>query len=172
MNKWKDLLKKKESVLILILVGLIFLVIGIPTNNKGDTAQKKEEPIEVNTATDTAGDLEQRLEEILGEIEGVGKVQVMITFMDRGESVVEKDVTGAEESGEHGSSSTTSEESTYYQNNDETYPYVVNVYQPKILGVLVVAQGANDPLVQSKIMEGVMALFGIESHKISIINMQ
>lgn len=40
---------------------------------------------------------------------------------------------------------------------------------PKVSGVLVVAEGGENPRVKQKILEAVEALFQIESHKISIV---
>jgi len=40
---------------------------------------------------------------------------------------------------------------------------------PKVSGVLVVAQGGENPGIKQKILEAVEALFQIESHKISIV---
>ena len=40
---------------------------------------------------------------------------------------------------------------------------------PGVQGVLVVAQGGENPMVKQKILEAVKALFQIESHKISIV---
>ena len=46
-----------------------------------------------------------------------------------------------------------------------------NQNEGKVMGVVVVAQGANEPTVNAKILEAVKALFGIDAHKISIIKM-
>ena len=40
-----------------------------------------------------------------------------------------------------------------------------------IRGVLVVAQGGGDPVIVQNITEAVMALFGIEAHKIKVMKM-
>ena len=41
----------------------------------------------------------------------------------------------------------------------------------EVQGVVIVAQGADEPTVNAKILEAVKALFGIDAHKISIIKM-
>lgn len=56
----------KNNMLIILLVGILLLVIAIPT---GDTG------VETSDSTDT----EKRLENILSEMEGVGAVSVMVT---------------------------------------------------------------------------------------------
>ena len=86
--------------------------------------------------------------------------------------MVEKDDTEQESINNDESTFSKSEETVYEKTGNETYPYVINTLQPQIQGVLVIAQGVESPVMQQLIMEGVMALFGIESHKISIINME
>lgn len=69
---WKSLLEKgnKTQLLIVLLVGILLLVIAIPTGNrKSETAQ--------------ASELESRLERILSKTEGVGQVNVMISVKEK-----------------------------------------------------------------------------------------
>ena len=169
MNKWLDKLKRKETILVIVLVGLILLVISIPTQKEDTSSVPENHTQEDSTSNeDYCTELEKRLEEILECIHGVGNVKVMITLKDTGQSVVEKDSGGEDDS----EKKKWSEETVYEEIGSNSYPYVVNTYQPQIQGVLVVAQGVEDPMIQKQIMDGVMALFGVESHKISIINME
>ena len=50
-------------------------------------------------------------------------------------------------------------------------PYVTQETSMTIRGVLVVAQGGGDPVIVQNITEAVMALFGIEAHKIKVMKM-
>ena len=62
------------------------------------------------------------------------------------------------------------EEETIYQENDSgKYPYVVSWTNPKVTGVLVIAEGGGNTKVKAEILEAVQALFGIEPHKIKIM---
>lgn len=53
-------------------------------------------------------------------------------------------------------------EDGFYQNADKL---------PEVRGVLVVAEGASDSVTRVKIYEAVQALFSIDAHKISIVEM-
>ncbi|MBQ3560162.1 MAG: hypothetical protein IJA07_11670 [Agathobacter sp.] len=66
---WKE---KGNKYIIFILVGLLILVMCIPTGTK--TTQLVQEEAEV-----TDGELEAKLEQVLSAMEGVGDVEVMIT---------------------------------------------------------------------------------------------
>ena len=117
--------------------------------------------------------LEQRLETILQRMRGVGDVQVMITFRDQGESIVEKDVTMREDTpeGEQKEGETDTVNGGSGSCGDET-PFVNRAILPKIDGVLIVAEGGDDSEVRKNISESVEALFGLDAHKIKIVKMK
>ncbi len=81
MKEWFSLKKLKtlgmDKLLIFLLVGIFLLVICIPTGSGKSTDQKNEKLAE--TAVET-GTLEQRLQDTLEQIQGVGRAQVMITM--------------------------------------------------------------------------------------------
>ena len=85
----------KNQLLIGGLAGVLLLVIALPTEQKKqqetELSQGKESGVE-QPAANYSGyekELERKLEEILTAMEGVGKVEVMITLQDNGEQVLE-----------------------------------------------------------------------------------
>lgn len=126
--------------------------------------------------------LEQRLEEILGAMQGVGRVKVMVTLASSGEKIVEKDIplernNIVENDSTGGNRSTNemySQEETVYSTNSEgdKIPYVVKENSAVVEGVSVVAEGGDSALVQKNISEVIQALFGIEAHKIKVVKMK
>ncbi|MCC8136757.1 MAG: stage III sporulation protein AG [Clostridiales bacterium] len=125
--------------------------------------------------------LEKSLEDLLSQVEGVGQAKVLITLKSDGKKVVEKDTQqsdSTEESGGESESSsseqTSGSETTIYEKNSDgsEIPYVTEQLSPEILGVLVIAQGADSSAVVTEITEAVMALFGIEAHKIKVMKME
>ena len=192
-KKWKHV--KKDQWLILFLAGVLLLIIAMPAGRKNSTTTNVEKNTQNSESTVTAqgvsdyetygAALEQRLETILQRMRGVGDVQVMITFRDQGESIVEKDVTmredtqeGDQKEGETdtvngGSGSCENSETTVYvrSDGDET-PFVNRAILPKIDGVLIVAEGGDDSEVRKNISESVEALFGLDAHKIKIVKMK
>lgn len=126
--------------------------------------------------------LEQRLEELLGAMQGVGRVRVMITLASSGEKIVEKDVplerSNIVENDSSGGNRSTNEmysqEETVYSTNAEgdKIPYVVKENSAVVEGVSVVAEGGDSALVQKNISEVIQALFGIEAHKIKVVKMK
>ena len=93
-NIWNKLLEnKKNQWLILLLVGILRVVIAIPT--KSGTEEKSVGDLKEWSTSET----EQRLENILSQMQGIGEVHVMITY--RQENEVEGVVVVAE-GGEQG----------------------------------------------------------------------
>lgn len=183
-KKWRQM--KKSDWAALALVGVLLLILAMPTEENdasGDTASEDTAAAAETTqksGADYAEYLEEKLEALLEEMDGVGKVRVMITLADSGESVVEKD---ASETGEtvtetdsDGGSRTTSqkesaESTVYVENGSETYPYVAKETLPGVEGVVVVAEGGGSSRVVSDISDAVMALFQVEAHKIKVVKM-
>ena len=79
-NIWTKLLgNKKNQWLILLLVGILLVVIAIPT--KSETEEKSV----VDSKNWSTSETEQRLENILGQMQGIGEVHVMITYKQENE---------------------------------------------------------------------------------------
>ena len=51
-------------------------------------------------------------------------------------------------------------------------PYITSETFPEIRGVLVVAEGGDNPVLVQQIQEAVMALFHVEAHKIKVLKMK
>jgi stage III sporulation protein AG len=92
--------------------------------------------------------------------------------------VVEKDENTSEEQVEEtdrngGKRKTTTiqrQQQTIY--GDQEVPLVVQELLPAVEGILVVAEGGGNEAVKKQIEKTMMALFGLEAHKISIMKME
>ena len=130
--------------MILLLLGLLLMVIALPVSDKKtNTSQNtvlQNGIFAVGDSNETDAErsvLEGKLEDLLSQVEGVGKVRVVL-------------MTGEAEDGK-----------SFYSSGKE-----------KVTGVLIAAQGADNSVVSRNIVEGVMALFQIEAHKIKIVKMK
>lgn len=170
---WEELKKrywppKKDQLLILVLMGLLLAVIAVPADREEekDTAHIPEAvPEAAEEAPDYEERMEEKLEELLGSVDGVGKVRVMLTFEGTGEKKVEKDQSRTADE---------SREETVYEErgSSERTPYVTSKTNPKVEGVLVIAEGGGNSRVKQEILEAAQALFGIDAHKIKIMKME
>lgn len=170
-EKWKNKIKnlKKADYFIIILAGVLILIIAVPTDGNKKQESKKTEiqtPVEEKetlsweTYTDR---MEGQLEKLLSQMEGVGKVKVMITLEDQGQHIVDKNITKSADDYE--------EVTVILDVGDEETPYVTREETPRIQGVFVVAEGGGNAKIVNDISEAVMALFDLEIHKIKIVEM-
>ncbi|MCC8067627.1 MAG: stage III sporulation protein AG [Clostridiales bacterium] len=194
MKQWLEGMKngKKDAWIILLLFGILLVVITWPSDNENseflqDFTSKEQETDVVEANAKAAGtenlttELEARLEQILSQVDGIGETKVMITLKSDGRKVVEKDTAQSEAKEESAMESESSysmqagsSESTIYEKDsagNET-PFVTEELAPEIQGVLVIAQGAKNSTVAAEITEAVMALFGVEAHKIKVMKME
>jgi len=124
--------------------------------------------------------LERSLAEILSQVHGAGRVSVKITFetgrmYDYAEnetyeesSLRETDTQGitreTTQVRKAGEIVTTQERAT-----GSVLPVVLNFQEPRIQGVLVVADGAKDIAVKKALTEAVATLFDIPYHKVAVL---
>ena len=151
----------------------------------GDRAaiSEKSDSEDAETGTETTTEnrgsyeryLEQKTEEALQCVEGVGNVKVMITLKSSEENVVEKDQQSdgqsVEEEDSQGGKRMTKETSSdktsiYEQKSDGTQvPYVSKKLSPEVEGVIVIADGGDNAVVVQNITGAIQALYGVEAHK-------
>ena len=108
-------------------------------------------------------DLENRLEKTLSEIKGAGNVSVVITVDSGKETIYASEKVTVSENGK-----TTVTESPILVNGK---PVVVKENYPEIVGVLIVAQGANSISVMKNLQQAAVSLLNINLSRIEILAM-
>lgn len=156
---------------------------GILTSS-GQQNVAQQDTVYVGTQAVTAGSMEEcaaylegKLKKMLESVQGVGEVEVMITLESSEERIVEKDMTAersqTEEQDSAGGTRTVSSSNTgyqtVYQEGSQGSPFVVKTITPKVEGVLVVAEGAGKGNMTGEITQVVQALFGVEAHKVKVL---
>lgn len=181
-----------DKIVIFFLIGVFLLIVSLPTDG---TSNKKEDNISLDKAV-TVSDIsesnssyneeyvtymETKLTEALQNVEGVGKVNVIITLRASKESVINKDSpyeqnNTIEKSADGGSVENNQvkndTQTVLIEQDGETMPYVIKELEPEIKGVIVVCQGGNDPQVINNITEAIEALFNISSYKVKVLKMK
>lgn len=153
MIKLLEFLKKKNTILILLIVGVLLIVIAIPTGT-GSSKKENDTVQSVAGTYDYATEMEQELETLLSQINGAGKVQVLISWKGSSEKLVEKD----------------ENETVYYNSSGgEQAPFIRQELMPQAEGVVVIAEGGDNAVVAGQITEAIRALFGVDTHKIKIM---
>lgn len=168
MEKLKQIFAKIKSVKnIEIIIGLVIIAVMIIIYSNVSAAKEKTEAASGGDVTLTEN-LETRLAEILGEIEGAGEVKVMITFAGTGDKVT-AETTNTHTTTTNGStSSTTTTTTTSSPILSGSDVVILQEKMPEIKGVIVVAEGAGDMKVKLKLMQATATVLGINANSIQI----
>ena len=119
------------------------------------------------------GQLEAELERVLSQVAGAGQVQVLLTYATTAESTPAREEKIEESNGN--SENTVSRESTVVlmeNGSGGQSPLILTETAPQVEGVLIVAQGAGDPVVCDGLSRAAQALLQVPAHKIAILKMK
>lgn len=158
----KLIIGRYRYVLLVVLLGLGLMLIP-------NTAHAPE-PTEESTKPQTAAEpLEQRLEAILGQIEGAGRVEVLLT-----------EHTGSETNFQTNVSSDIQSENTR-ENSDtviiedaarQEQGLVRRIDAPIYRGALIACQGAASAQVRLDVVEAVRCVTGLRADQITVVKMK
>lgn len=194
MEKKKISLKEigLPKLAMIFVAGILLILLSVPNifgkeeaKNKTSDVSNKPQQNETNTTSYDSNtyiaELEERLESILRKVNGIGDVEVMITLKSSKEQVALKDSPYTKEGlnevdGEGGSRTDNNiqrEDSTVLITNEDgkTVPYIVQENEPKVEGVVVIAEGGDDVRVIMDIMEAAEVLFDVPVHKVKVMKM-
>lgn len=189
-EKIREVLRKTGygKVMLLLVAGVLLLLLSLPGEKKQEDSQKEKQTRSILGEESTqeekrdaayAKELEQKLEQLLGQVEGVGQVQVMITLKSSSETVVNKDISQSESSSQRPGTDGTGEQEAQSQSEEETVlvedsegnqtPYVIKEMEPEIEGIVVICDGGDDPVVVSNITSAAEVLFSVSAHKVKVM---
>jgi stage III sporulation protein AG len=184
--------KKIENLVVLIIILIItVIVINVIWNgDKEDSEEQKNtvsnkklasENEQIEEVSSSTYELSEELENILSKIDGVGDVNVMITYSQTSQTIPlyneDTSVKNTEESDTSGGTRKVTETDTkkdviYKESNGEKEPITQSIISPKIEGAIVTAKGANDANIKAKIIQAVEAVTGLSTHKIQVFEMK
>lgn len=154
------------------------------TSDKNQEVVSSENPksTEAKTSLEKYGEkLNKELKNLLGNIEGVGKIEAMIYFEAGEEKVPAINSNGSNSFTEETDTSGGKREINQNNNGDsvavfnegsDTKPLITTVKQPKITGICVVAEGAEDSITELRITRAVVNLFNLPEEKVQVYPMK
>lgn len=181
--------KNLENAIVFVII-LVVTIIIINTIWGGNESKKEEKTTQDNSvqlvnsdveSVETSGDTEKSIKQILSKINGVGKVEVLITYSESSQVVAmyneknnesqtkEEDKSGGTRTIQE---NTTDKEIVYKEENGKKVPVTEKMVMPKMEGALIVAEGANNAEVKTNIIQAVEALTGLATHKIQVLEMK
>lgn len=155
--------------------GLILLIIGGAPKKKSDI--KSDLAPQLNNSS-YEKNLEMRLENLLSQVNGVGNVKVMITLAYGKEIVVANDLNLSESTVKEIDKSGSSKE-TYDKKKeskkiivDGKNPLVLKEIEPKVEGIIIIAQGGDNIYIKSELMKSAQTILNVDAHKIQVMKMK
>ena len=161
-RNWKKLSARLDRAaqkwrLPLLILALGALLLLWPSGKK-EQAAVQPEPMQ----TDEAMDTQTRLKALLSAMDGVGRVELMLTTSGSDEVLYQTDTRV---------SGDTREETTVFSSGQSTQktPVVAKTRSAPYLGAVVVCDGADSARLRLEITQAVSALTGLSSDKIAVV---
>lgn len=153
-SAWLRRLGAYKYVLLVIAAGLVLLLWPDGTTGEEYAAEGGTELFDLE-------EMQHELEEILGRIEGAGKVSVMLTIKTGTERILAQNATYSEEKEQ-------TETVTISVGSGQQETVTVARNGPVFQGALVVCPGGADPQVKLAITQAVSALTGLGTARITV----
>lgn len=180
--------KKNIENLVVFLILLIVTVIAINMIWSKDEEQAEEEQASYkvlasqdensNIIENTEYDLQTQLEDILSKMDGIGKVDVLITYSQTSTIVPmysETQSSTVTEETDSGGGTRIQESSNVNKEvitdgNNEAITQTVML--PKVEGAIVIAEGGGNATTKANIVQAVSAVTGLATYKVQVFEMQ
>lgn len=167
-------IKNIEMIVSVVLIALILLIYF--SSFTSDTLTTNTSAIEYTTSVSYINQLESKLDKTLSEIEDAGQVCVMVTLESGPEIVIATSTdqkTSIIENGEDKTETITIvEDPIIVTQNGTSSPIILMEILPKVKGVIVVAEGADDIGVKLDLLNAIKALLTVPNDNIQIFAMK
>ena len=168
-DRWKAMFhpnnrKMRSNILLALLFGIMLLAAG---RGLSQTEEKETPPPEAEASI--CRETERRMSEILSGVEGAGMVDVMLTYRQ----MEEKTIAQNESREESGETLRTEQTAVLLENaNGDVSPFILTESGPVVEGVVITAQGADQPSVAAALHQAAQALLDVPAHKVAILKMK
>lgn len=195
-DKMSKILKQKNitNLIILLLLVIMFCLVvsyftgvnNITKSEKTNLEKVSKEDMNSNSQKDSEvlsyqEKQEKDLERILGKINGVGSVDVVINFQSSEVKVPAVDNSSqkstTEETDSEGGTRVNSQETdgdkiVMSNSSNGSEPVILKTEKPEVLGVMVVAEGAEDSKIKYEITKAISSLYNISVDKVNVLAMK
>ena len=161
VRRWKklrDKLGKRTLLLAMVALGVLLLLLSTFGGGSGGEKQTQDTAVPVFSLEET----EKSMAAALGRIDGVGKVEILLTLRSGPEAELATDALG----------DARQETVVVSEGSGVQAPVVRRYVYPEYQGALVVAQGGGVAEVRLRLTEAVAALTGLSKDRITVLKMQ
>lgn len=165
-KKYYEKIMNTKGLVIILIIGIALML--FPSSSEQETKNKEMNlPCFINDINEYEKKLEKKLASMLSEIEGAQNVSVMITFSDYGKYFYSQ-----EEQAEKSETSTKDNQKPVLKDSPQggEEPILIKAELPKITGVFITAEGAQNAEVRENITEAVKAVLNVNTKNISVLS--
>lgn len=151
ISKIRAFIKNNWYLALILGVGIVLMLMPSGKENTGEPAAAVQE----------SPDLQSELAEILGAMDGVGRVKVLLTVAAGEQVIYQLD------------ESSTSTDTVLITDDSRTEQGLIRqVIPPTYRGAIVVCQGADSPAVRLAVVEAVSRVTGLRTDNITVLKMK
>ena len=177
-EQFKKIMSFKSKYNYIVLIGFIgiFLIAFSAIASKKDTTKKEEAKncFSYNNIDEYTQQLENKLNNIISKIKGVGKSEVFVTIENGIENIYansEKKATNSNEnlSGKMSKRDDSQKDVVVIDSNEGKKALIVTQKEPTIKGVLVVCEGADNITVVENVIDAISKCLNIKKNRLSVV---
>ena len=157
LNNFFGQITNTKTLIIIFIIGASLMMFPM-TTEKNVSSEKQNE-------STYKAEIEQELSEIIEKIKGAGKVSVMVTLSDNGNTYYATD----EKTDSKSDSKVREMTHVFSDEGNKKEALIVRKTEPQISGVLICASGAGNIEIRKNIISAVSALTGVKSHRIEVL---
>jgi stage III sporulation protein AG len=166
--------RRVRVVVALGLAGMLLILIGNFVGERGDTAQTQPD----DTSASFVSETEERLQQILSQVRGVGKVNVLVTLESGSKAVYavnEKQTQEVVSTYADGTifreEETGDLEQSYLlvDSGSGKAPLILTNTEPTVRGVVVVCEGASSAVTRAAVLDAVTTALGVGANQVCIL---
>lgn len=153
-------IKEYRYVILVLVLGILLMMLP-----QGKTEEKKDDNVLI-PETEAVETLQEQLEQLLSQVQGAGKVRVLLTEAE-GERVI------YQTDGEQGSQNSTRADTVIVSDSARAESGLVQqILPPSYMGAIILSQGADSASVRLSLIEAVSNATGLSSDRISVLKMK
>ena len=162
VDKISELLKKYRYAILVLAIGLILM--SIPAGSK-KTISNEKTPVTIETEPS----VNEQLESVLSQIDGAGRVEVMLTIQCGEEKIYQtnQDITVS------GDSNSSRIDTVIVTDANRNQTGVIKQVNPaSYKGAIIVCQGAESPSVRLAIIDAVSKITSLRTDQVCVLKMK
>ncbi len=170
IQKIEPLIQKYRTWVLLFFAGVLILGLASTPNTTAAKAAQETAQTQASIGEFDLVAFQAELERKLGEIEGVGRVSLVLTLDTTQEAIYAADIRQTKQN-----EAATSYESTLATMSQGSYgqqPIPVKQMYPTFRGAMVLCDGGADASVQLAVTQAIGAVCGLGADKIAVLKMQ